>query len=120
MPFRQHSITLIINAGKTLRLVAKKNRQYVLMKRRFTIIVSLFLFACVQRGGGDSGRSRTGIGINAGRAWLKVHGEHTIIPSPDGRNAIMVATQLCPCVNADCTGVIAVTLMYGKMTNNDW
>ncbi|UMB75550.1 hypothetical protein OHJ28_15730 [Dickeya fangzhongdai] len=87
MPFRQHSITLIINAGKTLRLVAKKNRQYVLMKRRFTIIMPLFLFASVQRGGSDNGR--TGIGIGAGRAWLKVCGKHTIIPLLNGRNAIM-------------------------------
>ncbi|AUC41477.1 hypothetical protein D083_1127 [Dickeya solani RNS 08.23.3.1.A] len=49
MPFRQHSITLIINAGKTLRLVAKKKREYVLMKRCFTIIVLMFLFVSVRR-----------------------------------------------------------------------
>ncbi|AJC68452.1 hypothetical protein W909_13885 [Dickeya zeae EC1] len=44
MPFQQHSITLLINAGKNLRLVAKKMQEYVLMKRRFTIMMMLFLF----------------------------------------------------------------------------
>jgi hypothetical protein len=48
MPFQQHSITLLINAGKNLRLVAKKKQEYVLMKRCFTIMFALFLFLYIK------------------------------------------------------------------------
>ncbi|MZG23747.1 hypothetical protein F6X50_13830 [Dickeya dianthicola] len=62
MPFRQDSITLIINAGKTLRLVAKKKRQYVLMKRRFTIMMLAFLFVSIPIGSSDKGWAGSALG----------------------------------------------------------